>query len=114
MSGKGDLLQIGGRESFMRKRYRVLLFAALTAALAVPFGFALSPESRDLTVVSSRAPSAALKAEAPAAMMVVAPRAISSAVGPAGPLDGAIPDAATLLVIGGLLVGVAALARKAL
>jgi len=29
----------------MRKRYRVLLFAALVAALVVPVGYALSVES---------------------------------------------------------------------
>ena len=73
----------------MRKRYRVLILAALVAALVVPVGFALSLEApkprthTPTTVVSMAA--------------VLQP----------------MPDAAKLLLIGTTLFGLAAFVRKA-
>lgn len=74
----------------MRKRYRVLLLAALVAALVVPVGFALSLDSTSVaTVVHSG---------------VVMPSALPS---------WAMPDAAKLFFVGSLLFGLAAVVRKA-
>lgn len=72
----------------MRKRYRVLLLAALVAALVVPVGFALSLDS--------------------------APVATRFAVGVMAPasLQWTMPDAAMLLGVGTLLFGLAAAVRK--
>lgn len=71
----------------MRKRYRVLVFAALVAALVVPVGFALSLE----------APMPAHAADA---------------VVSATPLQ-SMPDSAKLLLVGTTLFGLAAFVRKA-
>lgn len=67
----------------MRKRYRVLILAALVAALIVPVGFALELPS-------------------PAASVVV-----SSGVIPA------VPDTLKLFAVGTILIGLAAFVRKA-
>ncbi len=77
----------------MRKRYRVLLFAALVVALIVPVGFALSLDSRpSLTHVSYSG------GRASAVAVPVAPWSL--------------PDAAQLLGVGTLLFGLAAMVRK--
>jgi hypothetical protein len=73
----------------MRKRYRVLILALLVAALVVPVGFALSLES---TV--SHAQTAA------------APLFATTLLSP-------VPDGAKLLVVGTILIGLAAFVRKA-
>ena len=70
----------------MRKRYRVLILAALVAALVVPVGFALSLE----TPVPTRSVDAA-------APTVIIPE---------------LPDAAKLVVVGTVLIGLAAFVRK--
>lgn len=75
----------------MRKRYRVLLLAALVAALVVPFGFALSVDSVATVVHAGLLPGAV----------------------PAPALPWTIPDAAKLLGVGTLLIGLAAAVRKA-
>lgn len=74
--------------SLMRKRYRVLLLAALVAALVVPVGFALSLDS-------------------PIATQFVH----ASMVTPAS-LPFAMSGAAKLLGVGTLLFGLAAALRK--
>jgi hypothetical protein len=75
----------------MRKRYRVLILAALVAALIVPVGFALSLESP--------APSA---------------RVSSTVLAPSAPiLSYPVPDSAKLLMVGTILLGLAAFVRKA-
>jgi len=70
----------------MRKRYRVLVLAALAAALIVPVGFALS-------------------LEAPAPM-----HATSEIIG--ARLIDSTPDGAKLLLVGATLLGLAAFVRK--
>ena len=77
----------------MRKRYRVLLLAALVAALVVPVGFALSLDS---TPVATQLIHTGLMPGATAA--------------PAVPWT--MPDAAKLLGVGTLLFGLAAAVRK--
>jgi hypothetical protein len=73
----------------MRKRYRVLILAALVAALVVPVGFALSLESP------------------------VARTPMSSTAVDASALLYPVPDAAKLLLVGTMLFGLAAFVRKA-
>jgi hypothetical protein len=97
----------------MRKRYRVLMFASLVAALVVPVGYALSVEST--TPVASPARYVAVVPAASAAAVVAAPMTIlvdSSA--PAGGALAPASDAAKLLGIGTLLFGLAAFVRKAI
>jgi len=92
----------------MRKRYRILMLAALVAALAVPVGYALSLESMPV------AKHARYGAGAPvaAAAAVLAPVTFHS--------SGRLPvrsghpvlDAAKLLGVGTILFGLAAALRK--
>jgi len=93
----------------MRKRYRVLLFAALVAALIVPVGYALSIESTPKT--TRQTPYAVAM---PAAANAVAPRAIIQRTTEAQPTSTLAPmgDAAKLLCIGTVLFGLAAAVRK--
>ena len=74
----------------MRKRYRVLLLAAIVAALGVPVGFALSLDSM------------------PVATQIV----YASVAAPVTLPTWTMPDAAKLLGIGTLLFGLAAAVRK--
>ena len=75
----------------MRKRYRILILAAIAAALAVPVGYAWTTETK----------STALNARYAAVITT-----------PAIPNPEA--DAAKLLGIGTLLFGLAAVVRKAI
>ena len=74
----------------MRKRYRVLLFAALVAAFVVPVGFALSLDST------------------PVAAQIVHTGVVSPVVLPSW----SMPDAAKLFVVGTVLFGLAAAVRR--
>lgn len=85
----------------MRKRFRVLLLAAIVAACAVPVGFALSLEATPETPARS----------APATSSPVAAVLVGSG---ASSLSGVpVPDSAKLLFIGSMLFGLAAAVRKA-
>jgi hypothetical protein len=98
----------------MRKRYRVLVFAALVAALVAPVGYALSIESMPAPVQERIAmlPVAATTASHPSAAAVVTPVAMSTgAATPATRYQ--VPDAAKLFGIGTVLFGLAAALRKA-
>jgi hypothetical protein len=79
----------------MRKRYRVLLLAALVAAFVVPVGFALSLDS------------------APIATQIVGV-GFASKVSPSWSVwpSRSLPDSAKLLFVGTLLFGLAAAVRK--
>ena len=95
----------------MRKRYRVLFFAALVAALVVPVGYALSIDSRPKTTNARYEviPTAANVVAAPVMMphvTTVADPASDSRMSP-------VSDAAKLLCIGTVLFGLAAALRKA-
>jgi hypothetical protein len=104
----------------MRKRYRVLLFAALVAALVVPLGYALSVESPAPAPAKAGyamvVPAHALSG-IPAASIVAAPVTIPiSGVSVATPASAVLPhasDSAKLFGIGTLLFGLAAFVRKA-
>src|SRR5258706_15979943 len=95
----------------MRKRYRILMFAALVAALAVPVGYAVSLESTPAAPVHTYARDHGL-----------GPVAVAAALAPitrrgddrsrADP-DHPVPDAAKLLGVGTILFGLAAALRRA-
>jgi uncharacterized membrane protein YgdD (TMEM256/DUF423 family) len=95
----------------MRKRHRVLIFAALVAALVVPVGYALSIDS---TQTATRSRYAAVIPTA--ATAVVAPVMIHHVgdAAPASTLLSPVTDAAKLLCIGTVLFGLAAAVRKAI
>ena len=84
-----------------RKRIRVLIFAAVVAAAAVPLGFALSLESQSNVVVAERA--------TPLAMTVAAP---VSSVQLIHDLP-EVSDAAKLFGMGAVLLGLASAVRRA-
>ena len=98
----------------MRKRYRVLLIAAVVAALVVPVGYALSLEPQPPVTVLART----TLAKSTSATMVASPvvlRAQTPIAGsaPASPLR-SMPDAGKLLLVGTVLFGLSALVRKAI
>lgn len=95
----------------MRKRYRVLLLAAIVAALVVPVGFALSLES---TASALRTPRAAAVTTAPAAVassIILKPVQLEPTT---TPLVRQMPDSAKLLLVGTALFGLAAAVRRAI
>ena len=92
----------------MRKRYRILMFAALVAALAVPVGYALSVESSAPLVKRARYGGVAPVAAA----AVVTPVALRSGDRAPAHTIYAVPDAAKLLGVGTILFGLAAALRK--
>ncbi|MEA2463534.1 MAG: hypothetical protein QOJ98_1281 [Acidobacteriota bacterium] len=94
----------------MRKRYRVLVLAALVAALVVPVGYALSIDSApkaQRTRYAVAIPAAATVVVAPRVLPRVADAAPNSLMSPFG-------DSAKLLCIGTVLFGLAAAVRKAI
>ena len=98
----------------LRRRFRVLIFAALVAALVVPLGFALSLESapeRTMNDASSRSATAA----APLAMKIEsgAPRASDRRAAITERDRYPISDTVVLLALGTVLLGLAAAVRRA-
>ncbi len=92
----------------MRKRYRVLLFAALVAALVVPVGYALSIDSR-------QKPASARYDVVPTAnvSVVAAPAMMPQNADTTPEILSPMSDATKLLCIGTVLFGLAAAVRKA-
>jgi MFS family permease len=91
----------------MRKRYRVLFFAALVAALIVPVGYALSIDSKP------KAARTRYIAVVPAAAVVAAPVMMPRVGGAlSGSVKDTLSDSAKLLCIGTVLFGLAAAVRK--
>jgi hypothetical protein len=91
----------------MRKRFRVLLLAAIVAAVVVPVGFALSLESEPTTVRHATLESRA------AATIVSSQLVVETSPAPAV-ANGLRPmvGAAKLLAAGTLLFGLAAAVKK--
>ena len=96
----------------MRKRFRVLILAAIVAAVVVRVGFALSlqPGSLQTPSVSSGAASTSIVASTPASAPVLL---AGGRFMPVSQLP-RVPDVATLLGLGTLLLGLAAAVRRAL
>jgi hypothetical protein len=94
----------------MRKRYRILMLAALAAALAVPLGFALSLESTPAPTVVAASPKtdigivAASSAKPHLALVQTPSRAHTTMP--------AVPDGAKLLFVGSALFGLAGVMRR--
>jgi hypothetical protein len=93
---------------FTRKRLRILLLAAIVAALAVPVGFALSldpapPAHSVHYVATSVATPAALPALVGTSESIAAVASVHTA-----------QDAVKLLLVGTVLLGLAAAVRKAI
>jgi hypothetical protein len=89
----------------MRKRFRVLVLAAIIAAVGVPLGFALSREA-DAVAVTPHVQGAAVVASTIAATPNVMARDRSASTP-------SLPDGAKLLFVGTVLFGVAAAMRRA-
>jgi ABC-type phosphate transport system substrate-binding protein len=85
----------------MRKRFRVLLLAAIVAACAVPVGFALSLEATPVTPARTASASTS-----PITAVLVG--------GGSSTFSGVpVPDSAKLVIVGSMLFGLAAAVRKA-
>jgi len=89
----------------MRKRIRILLFAALVAAIVVPLGFALSLESTDRSTPASRG-------VAPIAQVRMTHSPIVATTTAAVTAWPEVPEGAKLFVIGTALFGLAAAMRR--
>ena len=92
----------------MRKRFRVLVLAAIIAAIGVPLGFALSREA-DAVAVAPHVPGAAVVASTIAISPNVIDRDRSASLFSLP----SVPDGAKLLFVGTALFGVAAAVRRA-
>src|SRR5262249_8045866 len=102
------------KSGLMRKRYRVLIFAAIVAALVVPVGYALSVESPSSSQAyrAAAVPAVASVRSTPAAAVVTAPIVVRTGVPETSTSPLRVPDAAKLFGIGTLLFGLAAVLRK--
>ena len=95
----------------MRKRFRVMILAAIVAAVVVPVGFALSLDSAPAGVVAHAraavAPSSPIVALGSPTVKFAAPM-----IGSVSPLLPMIPDGARLFFAGTVLFGLAAVLKK--
>ena len=98
----------------LRKRYRVIIFAAIVAAVIVPVGFALSPDS-----VPSPEPFGRLS-NVVAYTALVAPIVVPVVPVPGGEASSAtsltqlpVSDSVKLLFVGSVFLGLAAAVRRA-
>jgi hypothetical protein len=99
-----------------RKRIRILILAAIVAAVVVPVGFALSLESRRQPAAPGLAlpvpfESRATAAIAPGSRSVVIESALSSKSSAEEETD--VPDALKLFGLGTLLIGLSSAVRRA-
>jgi hypothetical protein len=92
----------------MRKRFRVLLLAAIVAAAVVPFGFALSMQTAPRSARSSQGVLATTTPVSAAGALV------RSGDSPHASILRPMPDWAALFFAGAVLFGVAAAVRKAI
>ena len=97
----------------MRKRYRVIMLAALAAALAVPLGFALSLESTPArsVVVASPAPNRADIGIVAASSTRNQLTLVQTSAHTRSTLP-TLPDGAKLLFVGSALFGLAGVMRR--
>ena len=87
----------------MRKRIRILVLAALVAAVVVPVGFALSVDARRTTDVQATGPLTDVSVTLP--LVTTTTAAVTSLPD--------IPDPAKLFAVGAMLCGIAAAMRRA-
>jgi hypothetical protein len=91
----------------MRKRFRVLILAAIVAAVVVRVGFALSLQSD-----SFHARSGSSSAVIVASTLASAPVLVAGSRHTPVPEPPRVPDGATLFILGTLLLGLAAAVRR--
>ncbi len=91
----------------MRKRYRVLVLAALAAAVAVPLTFGLSLESKPAVVTVPHAGNVAIVAASAKSYSLFLPEQAR----PRSSMP-QLPDGAKLLFVGSALFGLAGVMRK--
>jgi hypothetical protein len=92
----------------MRKRFRVLVLAAIIAAVVVPVGFALSREADSVTVTPHMQGAAVV-----ASTIAVAPAVVGRDGSMPRSSIPSLPDGAKLLFVGTVLFGLAAAMRRA-
>jgi hypothetical protein len=90
----------------VRRRYRVVVLAALVAALVVPVGFALS-------VSAGAGRAGVVRSETPAASVAIASPAAIITESTEGSFFAQVDDSARLFVVGMMLVAVAIAVRRA-
>ena len=98
----------------IRKRYRILLFAAVVVALAVPVGFALSLEA---VPSLGRPDQPVARPIASSSPVVLQARNVNAASLSGRTSSRWVPegfDAAGLLIVGTVLFGLAAVVRRAI
>ena len=88
----------------MRKRIRVLVLAAIVAAVVVPVGFALSLDSSRRAARMYRSVPA-VDVAAPSPIIATTTTAFTTLVD--------VPDSAKLFAVGAMLCGIAAAMRRA-
>lgn len=91
----------------VRRRYRVVVLAAIVAALVVPVGFALSLSS------GSNRPSVTVRAAVPAESVATGASVLVGTGPVEKPFFDEFPDSAKLFLVGTMLVGLAIAVRKA-
>lgn len=103
-----DLLigRVAMKSELLRRRYRVLLLAALVVGLTVPLGFALS-------VPSSPTPSLEGRRDGIASSVVMSGPLRLSAPSPTAATPNPLVEAIKLAAVGSLLMGFASIARRA-
>lgn len=101
---------VGERKRAMRKRIRVVILAAIVAAVVVPVGFALSLDSG--AIVRDMSPRTPVVVASSAAAPLAAPMIVTTRRNDV-PLLSSVPDGAKLFIVGAMLFGLAAVVRKA-
>lgn len=103
-----DLLigRVAMKRELLRRRYRVLLLAALVVGLTVPLGFALSVPSSPTPSLEGRRDGIASSVVMSGPLRLSAPTATSAEPNP-------LVEAIKLAAVGSLLMGFASIARRA-
>jgi len=92
----------------MRKRFRVLVLAAIVVTIVVPVGFALTVRPESLMTSTRAGESSSVGSFASFAL----PAAVLVTTGDRDAVLDHVPDAARLFVMGAILFGLAAVVRK--
>jgi hypothetical protein len=91
----------------IRKRYRIVILAALVAAVAVPLGFGLSLDSKSVAVAAPPSTSVGIVAASAKTYALTLPEAKHPRT-----LFPQLPDGMKLLFVGSALFGLAGAIRK--